>query len=83
MIKINKKIVLGVLVSSLCLSSCNEVLDEQPRSGYTVDYFNSSDGVTSGITALYRSLRLLYGNGYYMSATQNGTDEATCSKCGW
>lgn len=77
MIKINKKIVLGVLVSSLCLSSCNEVLDEQPRSGYTVDYFNSADGVTSGITALYRSLRLLYGNGYYMSATQNGTDEAT------
>ncbi|UOE39533.1 RagB/SusD family nutrient uptake outer membrane protein [Chryseobacterium oryzae] len=77
MIKINKKIVLGVLVCTLSLSSCNEVLDEQPRSGYTVDYFNSADGVTSGVTALYRSLRLLYGNGYYMSATQNGTDEAT------
>ncbi len=77
MIKINKKIVLGILVSTLALSSCNEILDEQPRSGYTVDYFNSADGVTSGVTALYRSLRLLYGNGYYMSATQNGTDEAT------
>lgn len=75
--KFNKKIVLGAFFLALCSTSCNEILDEQPRSGYTVDYFNSADGVTSGVTSLYRSLRLLYGNGYFMSATQNGTDEST------
>lgn len=77
MIKFNKKIVLGAFFFSLCLSSCNEILDEQPRSNYTVDYFNTPDGVTAGVTSLYRSLRLLYGNGYFMSNCQNGTDEST------
>ena len=77
MINFNKKILLGGIFLSLTLTSCNEILDEQPRTNYTVEYFNSEQGVSQGITSLYRHLRLLYGNGYFMSNCQNGTDEST------
>lgn len=77
MIKFNKNIVLGIVTLSLGFSSCSEILDEEPRSNYTVDYINTEQGINQGLTSLYRSLRLLYGNGYWMSATQNGTDEST------
>ncbi|RKT01696.1 RagB/SusD family nutrient uptake outer membrane protein [Chryseobacterium defluvii] len=77
MINFNKKLVLGAIFLSLTFTGCNEILDEQPRSIYTADYFNTADGVNQGFTALYRQLRLLYGNGYFMSNCQNGTDEST------
>lgn len=77
MIKFNKKIIISAFLFSLSLIGCNEVLDEQPRSGYTVDYFNTEDGIKQGVTSLYRHLRTLYGNGYYMSNCQSGTDEST------
>ena len=77
MIKFNKKAILGAIFLSLTLTGCNEILDEQPRSIYTVEYFNTEDGVKQGVTSLYRHLRLLYGNGYFMSNCVNGTDEST------
>lgn len=77
MIKINKKMVLGAIFLSLTFTGCNEILDEQPRSNYTVDYFSTPDGINQSFTSLYRQLRLLYGNGYFMSNCQNGTDEST------
>ncbi|SEM29677.1 Starch-binding associating with outer membrane [Chryseobacterium taichungense] len=77
MIKFNKKMIIGAIFLSLTFTGCNEILDEQPRSGYSVEYFNTPDGVKQSFTALYRQLRLLYGNGYFMSNCQNGTDEST------
>ncbi len=79
MINFNRKILIGSLFLSLTLSTtgCNEILDEQSRANYTVDYFNTADGVNQSFTSLYRELRLLYGNGYFMSNCQNGTDEST------
>ncbi|WP_185151645.1 RagB/SusD family nutrient uptake outer membrane protein [Chryseobacterium sp. SN22] len=77
MIHLNKKLVLGAIFLSLTFTGCNEILDEQPRSIYTVDYFSSADGINQSIPSLYRHLRLLYGNGYFMSNCQNGTDEST------
>lgn len=79
MTNFNKKTIIAACFLSLTLTTtgCSEILDEQPRSGYTVDYFNTADGVTAGITSLYRSLRLLYGNGYFMANCENGTDEGT------
>jgi hypothetical protein len=52
-------------------------LDEEPRTNYTVEYFNTEQGINQGVTSLYRHLRMLYGNGYFMSNCQNGTDEST------
>ena len=77
MIKFNKKIFLGAISISLCFSSCSDILEEEPRSIYTVEYFNTESGINQGLTSLYRNLRLLYGNGYFMSNCQNGTDEST------
>jgi hypothetical protein len=77
MIKYNKKVILAAIFLSLTFTGCNEILDEEPRTSYTVDYFNTTQGLNEGITALYRNLRSLYGNGYYMSNCQNGTDEST------
>ncbi|MDR6403658.1 MULTISPECIES: RagB/SusD family nutrient uptake outer membrane protein [Chryseobacterium] len=77
MIKYNKKIIAGVIFLSLTFTGCNEILDEEPRTNYTVEYFNTEQGINQGVTSLYRHLRLLYGNGYFMSNCQNGTDEST------
>lgn len=77
MIHFNKKLVLGAVFLSLTFTGCNEILDEEPRSNYTVEYFNTEQGVSQGLTSLYRNLRLLYGNGYFMSNCQTGTDEST------
>ncbi|WP_027388726.1 RagB/SusD family nutrient uptake outer membrane protein [Chryseobacterium gregarium] len=77
MINFNKRMVLGAIFLSLTFTGCNEILDEQPRSVYTVDYFSTPDGINQSFTSLYRQLRLLYGNGYFMSNCQNGTDEST------
>ena len=75
---INRKFVLGALLASLAVStSCNNVLDEEPRGIYTPADFYTEQGIQQGVTALYRHMRLLYGNGYYLSATVNGTDEYT------
>lgn len=77
MIKFNQKMIIGAVFLSLTFTGCNEILDEQPRSIYTVDYFSTPDGINQSIPALYRHMRLLYGNGYFMSNCQNGTDEST------
>lgn len=77
MIKFNKKFIIGAVLLSLSLASCNEILDEEPRHIYTPSSFNTEQGVKQGVTALYRHLRMLYGNGYFMSNCVNGTDEST------
>ena len=65
------------LVSALTFSSCSDVLDEQPRSSYDPTYFTTEDGVKGGLTSLYAHLRNLYGQAYYLTALEAGTDEYT------
>ena len=59
------------------LTSCSDILDEQPRSQYDPTFFSSDTGVAGGMTALYASLRNIYGNGYYLNICETGTDEYT------
>ena len=59
------------------LTSCNDVLDEQPRSQFDPTYFNTKAGIEGGITSLYAHLRYFYGNGYYLNTMETGTDEYT------
>ena len=73
----NKIAVAGLALITLFLGACSDsLLEETPRSTFTADYFKTADGVSSGLTALYQSLRQAYG-GYYLSACENGTDEYT------
>ena len=70
-------IALGIASVTLLASSCNKILEEQPRTKYTPDYFTTPQGVEGGVTALYAQLRNLYGNAYYYNSLTTGTDEAT------
>lgn len=71
------KIALGIAGIAVLTNSCSKVLDEQPKTIYTPDFFTTQMGVEGGLTALYAQLRYLYGNAYYYNILTTGTDEAT------
>ena len=62
---------------STTMTSCNSVLDEQPRSQFDPTFFNTKAGIEGGLTSLYAHLRYFYGNGYYLNTLETGTDEYT------
>ena len=62
---------------SATLTSCNGVLDEQPRSQFDPTFFTTKAGIEGGLTSLYAHLRYFYGNGYYLNSLETGTDEYT------
>ena len=62
---------------SVTITSCNSVLDEQPRSQFDPTFFNTKAGIEGGLTSLYAHLRYFYGNGYYLNTLETGTDEYT------
>ncbi|RYZ62403.1 MAG: RagB/SusD family nutrient uptake outer membrane protein [Chitinophagaceae bacterium] len=61
----------------LVTPGCKKILDEEPRSIYTPEFFKTEKGVQGGITALYANLRFLYGQPYYYNTLETGTDEYT------
>jgi len=61
----------------LSAASCNKILEEQPRTFFEPGYFQTEAGVEGGLTALYASLRYVYGQAYYFNINTTGTDEAT------
>ena len=71
------KAVLGTIIIALFLGACEDILNETPRSIYTPEYFKTEKGVMGGVTSMYAHLRYIYGNGYYYSGIQSGTDEGT------
>ncbi len=62
---------------STTMTSCSDVLDEQPRSQFDPTFFNTKAGIEGGLTSLYAHLRYFYGNGYYLNSLETGTDEYT------
>ncbi len=62
---------------STTMTSCNDVLDEQPRSQFDPTFFTTKAGIEGGLTSLYAHLRYFYGNGYYLNTLETGTDEYT------
>jgi len=68
---------IGTLFVTLFLVSCSNILNETPRAQYTPEFFKTSQGVAAGVTSLYSNLRNIYGNYFYFSGMQSGTDEST------
>ena len=62
---------------STAMTSCNSVLDEQPRSQFDPLFFTTKAGIEGGLTSLYAHMRYFYGNGYYLNSLETGTDEYT------
>jgi len=74
------KKILNIAIAAAMLTlgcACNKVLDEQPRTFYEPGFFKTEAGVQGGLTSLYRSLRLAYGQAYYFNSLETGTDEYT------
>lgn len=65
------------------LVSCNFVLEENPKTVFTPDYFTTPAGVEGGLAALYSHLRDQYGDPYIWADVTSGTDEATYSADGF
>lgn len=72
-------ILLSVLiVTSVVLTSCDSILDENIVSGITADaHYTSKDGLLSAVNAAYEPLRDFYGSEHGGNLTQYGTDETT------
>jgi len=66
----------------LLFPGCTKILEEQPRSTYTPEFFKTEKGVLGGITSQYAHLRFLYGQPYYYNALETGTDEYTYGQSG-
>ncbi|KAF2509423.1 RagB/SusD family nutrient uptake outer membrane protein [Flavobacterium zhairuonense] len=71
------KTFIATAITTLFLGACSNVLEEEPRSIYTPEYFKTEKGVVGGLTSMYAHLRYIYGQGYYYNTTETGTDEAT------
>jgi hypothetical protein len=61
----------------LLSSGCKKILEEQPRSIYTPEFFKTEKGVLGGISSLYGHLRFIYGQPYFYNTLETGTDEYT------
>ncbi|MBD8488016.1 RagB/SusD family nutrient uptake outer membrane protein [Echinicola sp. CAU 1574] len=64
-------------VITLLLTSCADILEEQPRSSFEPGFFETEEGVLGGLTSMYAHLRYIYGQAYYYNTCQTGTDEVT------
>lgn len=71
-----------ILLCTVVLSSCSDILEEEPRNIYTPQYFETESGVLGGVTSMYAHLRYIYGNGYWLNACETGTDEYTYGHAG-
>lgn len=75
--RIHIKSLIALVLALAVVPGCKKILDEEPRSIFTPEYFKTENGVKGGLTALYYHLRNIYGQAYYYNATETGTDEAT------
>ncbi|UOQ74146.1 RagB/SusD family nutrient uptake outer membrane protein [Hymenobacter cellulosilyticus] len=73
----NIKFFIGAALILMAAPGCNDLLDEEPRSIYTPDFFQTERGVNGGLTSMYAHLRYIYGDAYFYNATLTGTDEVT------
>ncbi|UGU14511.1 RagB/SusD family nutrient uptake outer membrane protein [Sinomicrobium kalidii] len=71
------KALMGTVLTLLFLTSCSDILDEEPRSIYEPGFFETETGIYGGITSMYAHLRYIYGQAYYYNTCLTGTDEVT------
>jgi starch-binding outer membrane protein, SusD/RagB family len=76
-IKIKFAVITVITISMLLFSGCKKILEEEPRSIFTPEFFKTEKGVLGGITSQYAHLRFIYGQPYYYNSLETGTDEYT------
>lgn len=59
------------------MPACTNILEEQPRSVLTPEFFSTEAGIEYGLTSVYSQLRWIYGPVGMMYLATIGTDEGT------
>ena len=62
---------------SLGMISCSDMLDEEPKSTLTPEFFQTGQGLQAGVISAYSGLKWLYGPDGALCFTVAGTDEFT------
>lgn len=81
--KLINKVSLACLSTMMFLgTSCNDMLEEEPRTTVTPAFFESAEGIRAGLTAGYSGFRYYYGTEGGMTMSVFGTDEFTDGRDG-
>jgi starch-binding outer membrane protein, SusD/RagB family len=56
---------------------CNDILEEDPKTTFTTDYYKTAQGYQDGLNAAYSYLRFQYGSNPALGINVTGTDEFT------
>jgi hypothetical protein len=74
-----KNRILSIFVAAVLflMAACTDILEEQPRSVLTPEFFSTETGIKYGLTSVYSQLRWIYGPVGMMYLSTVGTDEAT------
>lgn len=64
----------GVLLFSA--TGCKKLLEEQPRTTFTPEFFKTADGIQGGIAGIYSGFRTQWANQIWTQLFNGGTDEA-------
>lgn len=76
--KLTYKLYLLLTMALLALSQgCNNILEEEPKTSFTTDYFKSKQGFQDGLNAAHAYLRFQYGTNPALGINVTGTDEFT------
>jgi hypothetical protein len=70
--------ILVVTIALLAVAQgCSDLLEENPKTVFTSDYFNTKQGLQDGLNAAYAYLRFQYGTNPSLGLNVTGTDEFT------
>jgi starch-binding outer membrane protein, SusD/RagB family len=69
------KILSAMVAMSLLGTACTDVLEEQPRSQITPEFFSTAPGILGGIAGVYSDMRNLWGTEGFTNIINGGTDE--------
>lgn len=71
------KIYTLILALMMISFGCNDILEENPKTLFTVDYFKTAQGYQDGLNAAYSYIRFQYGSNPALGLNVTGTDEFT------
>src|ERR1700722_11541279 len=72
----NKKISFIIIFATLvAVAGCKKLLEENPKSQITPEFFSTPGGILGGIAGIYSDMRNLWGTEGFTNITTAGTDE--------
>ncbi|MEI9921533.1 MAG: RagB/SusD family nutrient uptake outer membrane protein [Bacteroidota bacterium] len=66
-----------IFILIITITSCSDILKEEPRNALTPNYYQTVVGLNAGLTSVYSSFKYYYGTEGGMNLSVYGTDEFT------